>query len=175
MRPPLDRTRLGLILAELARVTTAPTTLYLVGGSTALEVGWRPTTVDLDLVIEPERDEILRSIPELKERLDVNVEFASPLDFLPELPGWRDRSTFVNQIGDLTVRQFDPYSQALAKLERGFDQDRQDVDAMVRRGMVEPSRLLELFDTIAPELFRFPVVDPIALARAVDKISHSHN
>lgn len=54
------------------------------------------------------------------ERLSVNVELASPLDFLPPLPGWRDRSRFRFRAGNLEVFDFDPYSQALAKLERGL-------------------------------------------------------
>ncbi len=36
----------------------------------------------------------------------------------------------MSQEGRLAVRHFDLYAQALAKLERGFDQDRQDVGAI---------------------------------------------
>jgi hypothetical protein len=35
--------------------------------------GWRPSTIDINLRLEPERDELLRAIVELKERLSVNV------------------------------------------------------------------------------------------------------
>jgi hypothetical protein len=34
--------------------------------------------------------------------------------------------------------------------------DLDDVRSMVQSGQVEPPRLLELFDAIEPELFRFP-------------------
>ncbi len=148
-------------------MTGEATTVYLVGGATAVLEGWRPTTIDVDLRIEPESDQLLRAIPELKERLGINVKLASPLDFLPELPGWRDRSPFVSQEGPVTVRHFDLYSQAMAKTERAFDQDVRDVDAMIERGLVDPAELRRLFDAIEPRLYRFPAVDPTALKQRV--------
>ena len=154
-------------LEALARETTQPVTIYLVGGATAVTVGWRPSTIDIDIVMDPEDDGALRALPRLKIDLQTNVELASPLDFLPPLPGWRDRSPFVSQVGRLTVRQFDPYAQALAKLERGFGQDLLDVAAMIERGMVDPDRLLESFDSIADQLYRFPSVDPDDLRASV--------
>jgi len=45
----------------------------------------------------------LRRISELKEELALNVELASPLDFLPELPGWQERSRFRFREGNLEV------------------------------------------------------------------------
>lgn len=167
MRPPVDAERVQALLGELARSIRHPVTAYLVGGATAVTHGWRASTIDVDLVLEPEDDEALRAIPRLKERLRINIEFASPLDFLPELPGWRDRSPFVAQLGPLTVRQFDPYSQTLAKLERGFAQDETDVRAMVDLGLVDPARLLELFGHIEDRLFRYPSVDGASLRERV--------
>ena len=43
-----------------------------------------------------------------------------PLDRekLPSLPGWRERSLFIDRHGRLDFYHYDPYSQALAKLER---------------------------------------------------------
>ncbi len=56
--------------------------MYLTGGATAVLEGWRPSTVDVDVRFEPDSDEPLRRIAELKEKLELNVELASPL-----LPG----------------------------------------------------------------------------------------
>ena len=98
----------------------APARLYLTGGATAVLEGWRGTTVDIDVHLEPDTDELLRRIPELKERLGVNVELASPAQFIPELPEWRERSRFIERAGALDVFRFDPYSQVLSKLERAF-------------------------------------------------------
>lgn len=166
----VDAERVRSFLEALARAVEAETTVYLVGGATAVTVGWRPTTIDVDLLLEPEDEGAMRALPRLKEEQRINLELASPLDFLPELPGWRDRCPFVSRLGSLTVRQFDPYSQVLAKLERGFQQDLVDVDEMVGRGMVVPDELKRLFDAIAGELYRFPTVDAEHLRAAIEEL-----
>lgn len=173
MRQRADERRLRGFLRELGRVGQQPATVYLVGGATAVLEGWRATTLDIDLRIEPESEHLLRALPELKEQQKVNVELASPLDFLPELPGWRDRSPYVAQEGPLTVRHFDPVSQALAKLERGFDVDLADVDAMIERRLVEPGELGRLFSEIEDQLYRFPAVDRKTLATKVRQLARS--
>jgi len=167
MPRPVDAAAVRRFLDAIARQATGPTTVYLVGGTTAVTEGWRSATIDVDLRLEPEDDGILRALPGIKISQGVNVELASPLDFLPELPGWRDRSPFVATIGPLTVRHLDLYAQAMAKLERGFIQDLADVDAMVERGLVDPRRLGQLLVSIEPDLYRFPAVDPAFLRVAV--------
>jgi hypothetical protein len=95
----------------------------------------------------------------------VNIELASPPDFIPELPGWRERSPFLFKEGRIEVYHFDLYSQALSKIERGFEQDLSDVREMLDRGLVEPERLRELYEAIEPELYRYPAIDPTAFRR----------
>ncbi len=166
MRTPVDAGRLALFLVALGRAAHAPATIYLVGGSSAVLAGWRSTTRDIDLYLED--DALMRALPGLKEELEINVELASPLDFLPELPDWRERSRYVRTDGAVTVRDFDFYSQALSKLERGFDQDLADVRSMIDAGLIARPRLRELYDAIIPEMYRFPAVDPASLRRAID-------
>lgn len=144
--------------------------MYLTGGATAVLEGWRASTVDLDVRFEPDSEAALRRIAKLKDELSVNVELASPLDFLPALPEWRERSRFRLREGNLEVFDFDPYSQALSKLQRGFELDLADVDAMVKAGQVDPTRLLSLYAAIEEELFRFPAVDPLTLREAVESL-----
>jgi hypothetical protein len=172
-RGAVDSARVQDFLEALARAASGEATLYLVGGATAVTTGWRTTTIDIDLRLEPEDEGAMRALPRLKEDLGINVELASPVDFLPELPGWRDRSPFVSRVGSLTVRQFDLYAQALAKLERGFAQDLADVDAMVSRGLVRPVELLSLFEAIVDDLYRFPVVDADHLRAMVTALQPS--
>jgi hypothetical protein len=172
MREHVDAERIRRFTNELGRSAKSTGTLYLVGGATAVLEGWRESTVDIDLRLEPEADDVLRRIAELKEELDVNVELASPPDFIPELPGWRDRSPFVGREGNLDIRQFDPYSQALAKVERGFAQDLEDVAAMLERGLVDAERACVLFGEIEPELHRYPAIDGRAFRRAVERAFH---
>jgi hypothetical protein len=169
MRPPVDEARIRAAARGLGRVVRGPVRMYLTGGSTAVIEGWRASTVDVDLRFEPEDDRLLRELPALKEALGVNIELASPLDFIPELPGWRDRSPFLFREGGVDVHHFDLYSQALSKIERGFDQDLDDVRTMIARGLVEPERLRELYGAIEPELFRYPAIDPVAFRRKVER------
>ena len=99
MRPDVDRDRVLGLLAALGPRLRHPHTVYLVGGSSAVIVGWRASTRDVEVRPEPDSDELLRLLSELKESLDINIELASPLDFLPELDGWRDRSPHVGSWG----------------------------------------------------------------------------
>jgi len=170
MREPADAERVRRLAGELGRVVSPGTRMYLTGGATAVLEGWRASTVDIDVRFEPDSDEPLRRISELKEELAVNVELASPLDFLPELPGWRERSRFRFREGNLEVFDFDLYSQALSKLERRFPLDLEDVASMIESGELEPKKLLELFEGIEKDLFRFPAVSPRALRTSVESL-----
>lgn len=167
MRPPVDEPRLRELARRLGRVATEPTRIYLTGGASAVLEGWRGSTIDVNLRFEPDVDVLLRELPALKDDLGVNIELASPPDFIPELPGWRDRSPFVFHEGNVDIHHFDFYSQALSKIERGFSQDLQDVASMLESGLVEPVRLRELYNAIEPELYRYPAVDPAAFRRKV--------
>ena len=56
---------------------------YLTGGSSAVLLGWRQSTLHIDVRFEPEQDEVLRELPRLKRELQINVELASPGEFIP--------------------------------------------------------------------------------------------
>jgi hypothetical protein len=169
MRPPVDRDRLNALADKLGRIARSKTTIYLTGGATAVLEGWRPSTIDVDVRFDPEDDVLLRALPDIKEELEINIELASPPDFIPELPGWQDRSPVILATGNVQVRHFDPYSQALSKIERGFNQDLDDVKDMLRTGLVKPARLRELYQQIEPELYRYPAIDPAAFSSKVDR------
>jgi hypothetical protein len=169
VRPPVDSGRIRTFARELGRAARRDTKLYLTGGATAVLRGWREATLDIDIRFEPESDELLMAIPRLKDELEVNVELASPPDFVPELPGWRERSPFVLREGRIDVHHFDFYSQALAKIERGFEQDLEDVAAMLADGLVEPERLRGLFSEVEPSLFRYPAIDPGSFRAKLDR------
>ena len=168
MRPPVDEAGIRALADALGRIAREATRIYLTGGASAVIEGWRGSTVDLDLRFEPEADELLRALPDMKERLGVNLELASPPDFIPELPGWRERSPLVLTSGNVEVRNFDFYSQALSKIERGFAQDLEDVRSMMRDGLVEHDRLRDLYRSIEPDLYRYPAIDPAAFTQKVD-------
>ena len=171
MRARVDRDRLRAFMRALAEAARKPLQVYLVGGATAVLEGWRDSTIDVDLKLGDDADAVLRAIPSIKERLNINVELASPADFIPVKAGWEDRSPFVAQEGLVTFRHFDLYAQALAKIERGHVTDRQDVAELIGRGLVERERLQEHFDAIESELYRFPAIDPASFRRAVEAVT----
>ena len=175
MRQIADKARIEAFLTALAREATAATDVFLVGGTSAVLVGWRPATIDIDLVMRPESDSMLRAIPSLKERLNVNVELAnvelaSPDQFMPVPPGWEERSPMISRIGRVTFRHYDFTAQALAKIERGHARDLADVDAMLARGLIVDSEVRAMFARMEPELYRFPAIDAPSFRRAVDAV-----
>ena len=170
MREVADRARIEAFLIALAREATGAVDVFLVGGTSAVLVGWRPTTIDIDLVMRPESDAMMRAIPALKERLRINVELASPDQFIPVAPGWETRSPIISRIGQVTVRHYDFCAQALAKIERGHGRDLADVHAMLAHGLIGAAQIRDEYARMEPELYRFPAIDPPSFRRAVDAI-----
>ncbi len=144
-----------------------PARVYFTGGATAVLMGWRPTTIDVDVKLVPDPDPLLRLIPRLKEELRLNVELAAPADFIPVRPDWEARSLLIQQSGSVTFYHYDLCAQALAKVERGHTQDLADVQEMLKRGLIRPTEALQYFAAIEPQLYRYPAVDPAAFQRAV--------
>ena len=169
MRQKVTAARLQDFMKALGSAATTPVRIFLVGGATAVLLGWRDSTIDVDLKVVPDSDNILQGLPALKERLEMNIELASPDDFIPALPGWQERSRFIQQEGKLTFLHYDFYAQALAKIERGHDSDIRDVQEMIQRGLIEPKRLLELFSSIEDQLYRYPAIDGASFRRAVER------
>lgn len=171
MRQPLDRERVLRFMRALGAEAESEARVYFTGGATAVLLGWRGSTIDLDIKLEPEADRLLRAISPLKERLEMNVELASPGDFIPELPGWRERSPFAGREGKLSFHHYDLTAQALAKIERGHAQDLGDVREMLARGLVGREELRLHFAEIEPQLYRYPAIDPAAFRRALARVT----
>jgi hypothetical protein len=167
MRQRVDAERIRRFMEAFGRESRRETTVYFAGGASAVIEGWRATTADVDLKIIPD-DDAFRILPRLKEALQLNVELATPSDFIPELPKWKERSPHIARIKRTDFHHVDFYSQALAKIERGLDQDLADVREMVRRGLVDPAEALRLYAAIEPLLGRYPAIDPGTFRRAVD-------
>jgi len=169
MREVVDSDRIRRFMRRLGPEADAETRVYFTGGATAVLLGWRRSTIDIDIRMVPETDRLLRVIPLLKEELRINVELASPADFIPVPAGWEDRSLFIASEGKIAFYHFDPYAQALAKVERSHAQDLEDVQALIRMGLVDRRRALEYFQRIEPDLYRYPAIDPRSFQRAVEE------
>lgn len=142
--------------------------IYFTGGASALLIGWRNSTIDVDMRLDPEPPGIFQAIAFLKQELNINIELASPQDFLPPLPGWRERSVFIGKQGQISFYHYDFTAQALSKLSRGFDRDIQDVQAMYEHKLFSLRALRDGFEAIAPELIRFPSLNPDVLRSKVE-------
>lgn len=171
MRQKVSSDRLSRFMKAIGRGEKKKARVYFVGGATAVLLGWRETTLDVDLKLVPELDEILRKLPQLKEDLQLNIELASPDDFVPALPGWEDRSSYIGREGGIEFYHYDFYGQTLAKIERGHTTDLKDVREMIDRGLVEPARLLELFYRVEDKLYKYPAIDAKSLREAVEQIA----
>jgi hypothetical protein len=168
MRQLTELESLRRFMRALGEGARQDASVYFTGGATAVLLGWRSSTIDIDLQLVPDRDDLLRAIARLKESLQINIELASPAHFIPELPGWQTRSAFVAREGRVSFYHYDFYAQALAKIERGHTQDRADVAAMLREGRVHPEKLQALFDEIEGQLYRYPAIDPPSFRRALE-------
>lgn len=51
----------------LGAAASKPSRIYVTGGVTAVLLGFRASTLDVDLKMVPESDDLLRAIPRLKE------------------------------------------------------------------------------------------------------------
>jgi hypothetical protein len=152
-------------MRQIGRRARSPGVIYLTGGATALLLGIRDQTIDVDLKLDPEPQGAFEAIADLKESLDINVELAAPDQFIPPLPGWRDRSIPVLAAGQVVFKHYDLYSQALAKIERGHEQDLADARSLVALGLIDPAELGRLFQAIRPKVIRYPALDARDLER----------
>lgn len=171
MRELASKEKIIEFMRLLGRRSHHEVRVYFTGGTTAVLTGWRDSTIDVDLKFEPETDELFRALPEIKEQLQINIELASPPDFIPLLPGWEDRCQYIGREGKITFYNYDPYSQALSKIERGHDQDERDVRSMIENGMLDRQKLLSLFHEIEPFLYKYPAIDPESFSRDVTRIA----
>jgi hypothetical protein len=170
VREVADAGRVRELMRSLGRLARDSASIYFTGGATAVLYGWRASTVDVDLRVEPDRDEILRDLVALKERLNINIELASPQDFVPVSADWRAQSPFIERQGRISFHHFDLYAQALSKAERHHAQDIDDIRAMLGLGLIQPEAMLRYHERVATELHRYPAIEAEALRSAVESL-----
>src|ERR1051325_4804685 len=95
MRRNVTSAKLEEFMQRLGRGAKSGGVVYITGGATALMLGMREQTVDIDIKLDPEPKGAFEAIAELKDSLEVNVELASPDQFIPPLPGWKERSPLI--------------------------------------------------------------------------------
>jgi len=135
MREIADAGRIRRFMRVFGAAAQVPTRVYFTGGATAVLLGWRTSTIDVDIKVEPDTDALFRAIP--------------------------------GDQGPTSFHHFEPYAQALAKVERGHRQDLEDVREMLTRGLIEAAGAWGYFSSIEPHLFRYPALDPGSFRLAV--------
>ena len=169
MRKRVTKETLHAFMEKLAKAAQSAGKIYFTGGATALLLGFREQTLDLDVKLDPEPKGAFEAIARLKNELDLNIELASPDNFIPPGPNWRSHSRHIATIGQLEFFHYDFVLQALSKLERGYTQDLDDVANLLRHGLVTPAELRARFNEIAPDLIRYPALDPQQFKSKIDK------
>lgn len=137
MRPRVGRREIEQFLAEVGR-TRQPGRLYLVGGAALVHAGIRfGETLDIDIQITIDPANLTTQIAQLKYRLNMNIKFASPGDFMPLPDQWEARSQFIGRYNQVDAFYFDWYSIALSKAQRANPQDIVDMQLLIRQGFVD--------------------------------------
>jgi hypothetical protein len=113
--PNLTKEKLLMFLDRLGASARSPGACFITGGGSALLLGWRETTIDIDLKFDPEPAGVFDAIPGLKRALHINVELAAPSDFLPPLERWRERSRFIAK--KLSQRSSRPIARAIVRTQ----------------------------------------------------------
>ena len=178
MRRNVTVETLTQFMRALAAAARGPGKIYFTGGTTALLLGFREQTIDIDLKLDPEPEGAFEAIGTLKNQLDLNVKLASPDDFIPRAANWRERSRHIATHGSLEFYHYDFSMQALAKLERGHAHDFADVLSLLRGGYVSAGELRQRFNEIEPGLPRYPAIDPAQFKQRVEdflRTSESHD
>lgn len=168
MRSTVDTEKIKQLMNILGKEAKGSGRVYFTGGASALLIGWRSSTVDIDIRLDPEPSGVFQAIAKIKRELNINIELASPQDFLPPLPGWRDRSVFISKQGQVSFYHYDFTAQALSKLSRGYERDISDIQAMYAKQLFSLEDLNSCFKSIEPDLIRFPSIDSEVLKDRVE-------
>jgi hypothetical protein len=164
MRPAVDKAAIESFLQQLGRTFLKPARVYLVGGAALVHLGARPgftheIKIHLDGVTE---GELIVAIQRLIQQMQVNVEFASPADFMPLPSQWEMHARFIGRYGKIDVFYFDFYSIALSKIERGNNRDITDVKLLVKQGIITLNELDVAYQEVLAQLGkgRYPRITP---------------
>jgi Nucleotidyltransferase of unknown function (DUF6036) len=164
MRPGVDKEAIESFLQQLGRTFHKQARLYLAGGAALVHLGVRPGfTQDIDIQVGGTNEgELIVAIQGLIQQMQVNVEFASPADFMPLPSQWETHARFIGRYGMIDVFYFDFYSIALSKIERGNERDIADVKLLVRQGIITLNELDAAYQEVLSHLGkgRYPRITP---------------
>jgi hypothetical protein len=156
MRQNVDRQKIEHFLVQVGR-TRQLGRLYLTGGAALVHRGIRPgQTLDIDLHVTVDPANLIAQIAQLKQKLNINIEFSAPGDFIPLPAQWETRSQFIKRYDQVDVFYFDWYSIVLSKMQRGGRQDIIDTQLLVKQGFVDVKELDLLYQDVLNKIGKAP-------------------
>lgn len=164
MRASVDKTAIESFLQQLGRIFRKPGRLYIVGGAALVHAGVRPGFTQ-DIVIKvsgTNEGELVVAIQRLVQQIQINVEFASPADFIPLPSQWEMHARYIGRYGEVDDFYFDFYSIALSKIERGNNRDIVDVKLLVQQKIISLDELDVAYQEVLAQLGKgkYPRITP---------------
>ncbi|GAC1361812.1 MAG: hypothetical protein NVS2B12_05900 [Ktedonobacteraceae bacterium] len=164
MRPSVDKKAIESFLQQLGRTFRKAGRLYLVGGAALVHAGVRPGfTQDIDIQVGGANEgDLIISIQRLIQQMQINIEFASPQDFIPLPTQWEANAQYIGRYGQIEVFYFDFYSIALSKIERATTRDIEDVKLLVQQKRIALDELDTSYQEVLAQLGKghYPKITP---------------
>ena len=160
MRHNVTKADIEKFLDALGKSFHKPGRLYLAGAA-LVHIGLRSGfTMDIDVAIEAsDEDEMVTAIRRLVEKMQINVEFASPGDFIPLPTQWMAQARYVGRYGSIDVFYFDFYSLALSKISRGNERDLIDVQLLFQKKLITLEELDAAYNEVLPRMGKRPYIN----------------
>lgn len=118
--------------------------------------------------------DLIVAVQRLIQQMQVNVEFASPADFIPLPSQWEMHAQYVGRYGGVDVFYFDFYSIALSKIERGNNRDIADVKQLVEQSIISLHELDTAYQEVLSQLGqgRYPRITPQRFVERYAAVRH---
>ena len=161
MRNNVAKADIEQFLKSLGKTFHKSGRLYLAGGAALVHMGLRPgVTMDIDVAVETgDEDEMITAIRRIVTQMQINVEFASPGDFIPLPTQWMAQARYVGRYGQIDVFYFDFYSLALSKISRGSDRDLVDVKLLLQQHAITLEGLDAACSEVLPRMGKRPYIN----------------
>lgn len=106
-----------------------------------------------------DEDEMITAIRRIVEQMQINVEFASPGDFIPIPTQWVAQAKYIGRYGSIEAFYFDFYSLALSKIARGSDRDLINVKLLVQQKVITLEGLDATYKEVLPRMGKRPYIN----------------
>lgn len=152
----MDYEKLHSVLTIIGERVPPLSHLTLVGGSALILLGSPRVTVDIDFVgddIHP--SELHRQVMQIAKEIKIQIDPVPLERFVPLPEGHQQRVIPIGQFGNLSVSVADPYSIALSKVDRGFDEDLSDLAFLVQNNHIKFIELERMVNKAMPLAGKF--------------------